>query len=235
MARRLDEIQRREEVLARCKAARANLLKPKHLNEEVWAEAFGTGGFDLEDGWARVFALSKLGVLHVFKRVRLEEEWLGPLSLDAKGVEALTKWPHGSLPKSNPWKVTYFPRCVVAAPKWSKVHEQWEVVFGCQPSISFWFKDEFIKAPGLEGWLIPRKQRQTFPWDKGVGIIKEPAPPKVWVPELNNEERQMLLNGNTSAVIRALHKRHAEDLQERRICAMDIKAGVEKLLEALKD
>ena len=189
----------------------------------------------MEDGWARIFALSKLGILHVYKRVRLEEEWLGPLSLDAASIKALTKWPEGSLPKSNPWKVPYFSRTVVAAPKWSKVSQQWEVVFDCKPSLTFWFKDEFIKASGLDGWLVPRKQSATFPWKEGGGVIKAVPAPKVWVPELNNEERKMLLDGNTSEVIRRLHKRHAEDLKARRICIMDIKEGIDSLLEAIEE
>lgn len=234
MTNHLDEEQRRDEVIARCKAARLNLTRPHNLNAEVWARVFGEGGFDLEDGWARIFALSKLGVLHVFKRVRLEEEWLGALSLDVASFKALTKWPEGSLPKSNPWKVPYFSRTVVAAPKWSKEHQQWEVVFDCKPSITFWFKDEYIKASGLEGWLVPRKQSATFPWKQGGGVIKEAPPPKVWVPELNNEERKMLLEGNTAQVVRNLHVRHANDLKEKRICVMDIKEGVDRLLEAIE-
>ena len=226
--------ERREEIAARCKRARLNLLRPTTMNEEVWAEAFGEGGFNLHDGWARVFAITKFGYLYVFKRIRLEEEWLAPLPQEIKSLMELTKWPRGNLKRSNPWRVPFFMRMVVAAPRWDKQQEQWEVIFKDNPSLSFWFKDEFIKAPDLSGWLIPRKQRRTFPWRQRDGIIKDVPIKKVFVPNLTEEDRRLLLNGNASEVIRRLHKRHAEDLKEKRICAMDIKESIDRLLEAIK-
>ncbi len=230
----LSKYERREAVVARCALARANLLKGNHLNNEVWDEAFGQGGFDLHDGWARIWALGKDGVLHLFKRARLEEAWLGALSLEAKNIEEMTKWPLGSLPKANPWRKPFFSRTVVQAPKWDKVERQWKVEFDCKPSLTFWFKDEFIKSSHLYGWLTPRKQSSTFPWEEGGGVIKDKKNRALFVPRLSNEEIGLLLDGNVAKVIRELHKRHAKELKDRDLCVMDIKEGVDKLLEVLR-
>lgn len=218
---------------AAAKVARANHLRPIVLNQEVWDEAFGDGGFDLHDGWARCFSLSKMGILYVYKRVRMESEDLKSLSPEAAQFKVMTKWPRNRL-KHNPWRSTFFPRTVVRAPEWDEAKKQFKVVFDCKPSLTLWFCDEYVKAPALAGWLIPRKQSKTVPWEKGGAIIEEVKEPRLWVPVITAEENRMLLEGNTSQVIRNLHKRHADDLKEKRICVMDIKDGVDKLLEVLE-
>jgi len=231
----LEAERKREEIIARCKVARANLLKPQLINEEAWNQAFGDGGFSLEDGWARIFALSKFGVLHVYRRLRLQEDWLQALSLDVKTFKELTRWPQGNLPKSNPWKVLYFQRNVVSAPIWNKEHQQWEVKFDCRPSLTFFFKDEFLAAPTLAGWVIPRKQHSTFPWKEVHGVIKEPRRTKAYAPDLDNEEIQMLIDGNRAEVMRRLLRRNERELEEKSICVMDIKASVDALVKSLNE
>jgi hypothetical protein len=220
---------------ARCASARANLHKPKSLTEERWEQAFGGGeGFSIEDGWARIFALSKLGRLHVFARARIAEAWMAPLSPEAKDIEEMTKWPLSTLPKQNPFRQTFFTRTIVQAPTFDKETGQYKVTFDCKPSVTFYFHKEMMKAPGLDGWLVPRKQRQTFPWESEGGIVLKPAgPPRMFVPQLSVEEMNMLLDGKKCEVIRILHKRHADDLKNKVVCIMDIKEGIERMLDSL--
>lgn len=251
----------RDNIIASCKARRADLVKGNHLNDEVWAEAFGEGGFNLKDGYARVFALTKLDILHVFKEIRLEEEWLSPLLPDVAGFKEMTKWPRSNIAKSNPWRTPYFKRVVVAAPTFDKETGQYKVVFppeahkrqrlsptqvmerhkagkkGNQPAyegVTYFFKGGVNKSDFLEGWLIPRQQKQGRPWQQGDRWFKAPPVRKVWVPELNEDEVDALIEGDKTWVIRSLHKKYADDLKEKRICIMDIKEAVDSLLESLE-
>jgi hypothetical protein len=228
---------RKDLMKARCASARANLHKPKFLTEERWEQAFGGGeGFSIEDGWARIFALSKMGRLYMFARARIAEAWMAPLSPEAREIEEMTKWPLSTLPKQNPFRQTYFSRTVVQAPVFDKGSGQYKVTFDCKPSISFYFHKEMMKAPGLDGWLVPRKQRQTFPWEQEGGIIiPEGHKPRMFVPKLSVEEMNMLLSGNKAQVIRNLHQRHADDMKNKVVCVMDIKEGVDKLLASLEE
>ena len=236
MSKRLDCEVRKDLMKAQCASARANLLKPKHLTDEMWNEAFGeSGGISIEDGWARIFCLSKMGRLYMYARVRLQDEWLAPLSPEAKEIEEMTKWPLSNMPKQNPFRQTFFTRTVVQAPVLDKVTGQYKVTFDCKPAITFWFHKEMIKAPGLGGWLMPRKQRQTLPYDDEGGLKILPSkPPRMFVPTLTVEEMNMLLAGNKAEVIRNLHKKHAEDLKKRDICIMDIKDAIDTMLASLE-
>lgn len=232
---RLNEEKRLDSVRDACKAARANYLKPIAMNEQSWEAVCGEGGINLHDGQARIFTLSKTGRLHMNVRVRMAHAWMAPLSSDHREALALTKWPLSTLPKQNPFRSTYFLREVVQAPEWDKVNQQWKVEFECNPSITFWFCDEYIKAPGLDGWVMPRKQRQTVPWSKAVGVIKPPRLPNSFVPELTDDELRLLVKGDKYQVIRNLHTRHAQDIKDRLVCIMDIKESVEEILSVLEE
>ncbi len=229
---RLTRSEKEDLMAAECLAARAN-LKKKALSGKAWDIVSGEGGFDLTDGWARIFAFSKTGRLHMFSRTRIAEAWMAPLSSQAVEFEEMTKWPLSTLPKQNPFRTTWFTEVIVQAPTFDKGYGQYKVEFDCKPSLTFWFKPEMVKASGLDGWVLPRAQSATVPWRKERGIIKATVAPRCWVPKLTIEERKLLIAGDKGQVIRNLHKRHKDDLKNRVCCIMDIKEGVERLMEAL--
>ena len=249
-----------EAIVTRCKARRLDLIKGNHLNEEVWAEVFGESNFHLEDGYARIYALSKTGILHIYKRVRLEEAWLKALCSEVNGFKALTQWPRGELPKGNPWKCTYFPQLVVAAPLFDMGLGQYKVVFparrweGPKPTMeemakkyrrtrgknlpkfegtTVYFEGGAFESEGMPGWMSPRRQVRSRPWVRGDGEQRPPKPPKVWCPKLNDEELDLLLEDKCS-FIRHLHRRFADDLKSKKLCVMDIKDMTEELLKSLE-
>jgi len=221
-----------EEMKLRCAAARATLLQPKYLNDEVWNEAFGENSFDLEDGRARIFALNRFGHLIIYKRVRMDEAWLQPLVKEVKNFKEMAKL-HGKAAKRVIKSPTYFRKVVVAVPEWDKGLKQFKVELEGEVKLTFWFCAEYIKALNLEGWVLPHKQNQGIPWNENAGIIKGKSPGRMFVPILSREEEDMLLKGNTSEVIRRLHLRHAKDLEERVFSRMDIKEAIDTLLKAV--
>lgn len=263
-----DRYKERDAMETSCRAARARLLEPHLLNDQVWEEVFGEGGFDLRDNHARIFALDRFGKVHIYKRIRVGEEWLAPLIGEVSNFEDMTKLTRKMKVKS-PWRPTYFQKVVVTLAVWDKDSSQWVIRFPFKkepklpaakrmfetailngkvkprvvpkeqslPTTSYFFADEFIKASDLDGWITPRKQSQGRPWQTGMTIIEERKPPKVWVPQLTDEEFALLASKREdakSAVIRALNKRHNKEIVLGVLSPMDIKAGVEKLLEVFK-
>lgn len=231
----LERYEKREVVRVRCAIARAQLLRPHFLNNEVWEEALGEGGFDLEDGRARIFALDRFGKVHIYKRVRAGEAWLAPLITEVDNFKALAQLPR-RIKVKQPWRATYFTKVIVAVPTRDKETGQFVLVFPGKPSTSYYFKDEFVKGINLNGWITPRKQEQGRPWKQGGYVIKEAEKPRIWVADLSNEEEKRLaLNpvAEAPAIIRALHKRHKQDLKDRKLTILDIKEGVERLVKHL--
>lgn len=254
----------REAMHATCAAARAKITQPTVLNDEVWNEAFGEKSFDIEDGKARIWALNKFNILHVFKRVRLGDPSLQVLAKEVRFFKEMTK-PQGRNKRALK-RNTFFREVIVAIPERDKATGQLIIRFPFKsftPSIewkfrfedkilsgdkshrrpiketgklhtSYYFLPEFIKAPGLEGWAVPYKQKQGQPWKILDNKVQGVPPRTRFVPILTNEEIQMLLKGNTSQVVRNLHERHWDDLQNRKLFIMDIKEGVDRLLDTLE-
>jgi hypothetical protein len=142
-----------------CKAARTRLLEPHILNDQVWEEALGEGGFDLRDGHARIFALDRFGKVHIFKRIRVEEKWVAPLVGEVSSFEDMTKLTRKVLSKS-PWKATYFQKVIVTVAFVDQASGQW--------CIKFPFKKE-PKKPGA---------KRTFDTKILKGQIKPKAVPE---------------------------------------------------------
>ena len=126
---RLDKWQRQRIMEAMCAAKRKELSRPTVLNDMVWQEAFGETGFCLGDGSAHIFALSRFGILHVFRRTRLDEAWLAPLIKDElehfKALSILER----RLKAKSPWRATYFQKVIVAVPTRDKDSGQLVVSF----------------------------------------------------------------------------------------------------------
>ncbi len=111
-------------------ALKRGVLKSKESFDRIWREMAGEPVNDLGDGWCRIFTLNRFGLLQVNCTVRLEEEWLGPLSKNVRDFKDMTQWPEGSLPKSNPWKQPHYHMCVLALPIWHEDIKQFSISFG---------------------------------------------------------------------------------------------------------
>lgn len=263
-----DRYKERDAMSSTCRVARARLLEPHILNDQVWEEVFGEGGFDLRDNRARIFALDRFGKVHIYKRIRVGEVWLAPLIGEVSSFKEMTQLSRKMKVKS-PWRSTYIQKVVVTTAQWDEDYHQWVIRFPFKkepklpaakrmyetailkgqvipkvfpkettlPTTSYFFEDEFVKASDLDGWITPRKQNQGRPWGNGMNVIEERKPPKVWVPDLTDEEFRLLATNheeNKCAVIRALNKRHNAEVVAGIMSPMDIKGAVEKLLEVLK-
>jgi hypothetical protein len=75
-----------------------------NASEDVWEHLYMMEGLMLDDGWFRLVVQTKWGDLEILTGQRFEENWLSGYSKEVRKTKGMTKWPEGSLPRSNPWK-----------------------------------------------------------------------------------------------------------------------------------
>jgi len=232
-----------------------------HENAEAyWSCLSGERVNDLKDGWCRIFALNKFGVLMFYGGTRIEEEWLGRISSDARGLKDTTKWPRGSLPKGNPWKNPHLIEVQVLKPSWHEEHQQFSVSFKYnlggfhRPrklppgdprrrtertnvlTTTWWFKDEFVKDPSGKELLIPRKQSKGVPWQRGGTVIRHHKEKlrEVFNPDDYDFQKLMeVVRGEHGALAVKGHLIRKLRRQKPEAVAMEVKAAVEEWLEAI--
>jgi len=215
---------------------RRNFFKASPNHEELQREAFGEGGVDILDGWARIFVVTRQGRLLIYRGVRFEEEWLAPVSDDLKTIKAASIWPRGMLPKANPWKMPWFVEVAVLKPEWQEDIKQAKVTFPSNPPTTWYISPEVLRYPSITGYLVPRKQARSRPWKKEDGVIRFEEK-KSFVPDFNKEDYEILLKHGSAGkayVIRRHRRLLWEDIKAKRVNIFQIKEAVETLLKSLK-
>lgn len=147
--------EEREAMKSVCKVARTRLLEPHLLNDQVWEEALGEGGFDLSDGHARIFALDRFGKVHIYKRIRVEEKWVAALVGEVSSFEDLTKLTRKVLSKS-PWRATYFQKVVVTVALRDQASGQWCIRIPFKKESKIIGAKRFFDSKILDGEIKPK-------------------------------------------------------------------------------
>ena len=211
------------------------LIRPKKaqpINADL--EEYLTEGERLEwdDGKVRLVLLNKMGGIEIYKRPHTDKD-VAQSDIKVKGAEGITRWPVGNLSK-NIRRQAFYEGVVVTRIEWVEECQQYKVFFPSRDNpkvgVTVFFPPIYQKARKGRGWKEPRYTSRSEPWVRKPGNKAHPFKSKEWVPQLNREERVLLLAGNKAKVLRILYHRYAKDINARRLCEMDIKEGVERLL-----
>lgn len=243
-------------------AATRNRGHSRANEEDRWRHLTNEARVDLHDGWCRIFALNRFGVLSFVDGVRLEEEWLERVSSEVSATKAAAQWPRGLLPKSNPWKSAHFTKVAVLKPEWLEDIQQFRVAFKQRAEgivshrrrflrdpkkrsrqekatyieVTYYFKNEIIEDPNNPGYLVPRKQSQGVPWKHGGKVIRgsRPTEDALWHPDDYDMDRlQEVLDGRRGALEVKTHLVRKLRRAHKDAVPFKVKECVELWLEAL--
>ena len=146
----------------------------------------GEGGIDIGDGWARIFTLSRFGMLQVCVTTRIEEEWLKGISADFRRIEDMSIWPEGTLPKSNPWKEPHFHKVAACKPIWHEDIGQFQISLD-GPIFTEPIMSEQAKARRLKKRMEGRRPKGKQTWSTLTyffypEIVEDMHTPGFWTP-----------------------------------------------------
>ena len=153
----------------------------------IQLDVSGEGGINIGDGWARIFTLSRYGLLQVCVTTRIEEEWLKGISQDFRRIEDMSIWPEGTLPRSNPWKEPHFHKVAVCKPIWHEDIGQFQISLDgpifTEPVMSKQAKARRLRKR-MEGKRPKLKQEwSTLTYFFYPEIVEDKTTPGFWTPK----------------------------------------------------